>query len=99
MDGMASEEFVNICIRRFGKRRGDWKRPAAERLDRKWNTVWCYASGRRAIPGSIADEVRAWDRMMDEIEARLASLVPEGRRREFREAMRRANERWQSERD
>jgi hypothetical protein len=79
---MSGQEFARIGARLFGEG-PEWKHPVARALDRRWNTVWCYESGRRPIPAKVAEEVRAWDRAMDEAIAALAAETPEEKRQRF----------------
>jgi hypothetical protein len=75
---MSGQDFVRICTRFFGKSEGAyWKHRVARIFGVKWNTVWSYASGRRTIPRRIAEEVCEWNRIMDDVEALLASRTPD----------------------
>lgn len=83
---MTQEDFVRVCTRLFG---GDgllgrdgksWKERTARALGRRWNTIWCYAAGRRRIPARIAEELWMLERLVDEAEAAVAARTPEERR-------------------
>jgi Phage integrase, N-terminal SAM-like domain len=78
---MTKEEFVRICARCFGLAEANWKHATARALGRQWNTVWCYAAGRRAIPQAVAEELRHLDRLMEQAIAKLDGKNPEQRRR------------------
>jgi hypothetical protein len=86
IDRMTSEEFVTICTRLFGQGT-DWKHRTASALNRKWNTVWCYADGRRPIPAAFAELLWELNRLMDEAMAKIAAQSPEESRRSFYETL------------
>jgi len=80
---MSGEEFMRIGMRLFKDDAVQWKRRATRIFGRRWNTTWCYASGRRTIPQSIAVELRMWDGLIHEVEAELAARTPEEKRRDL----------------
>jgi hypothetical protein len=74
---MSPADFERIGKRFFPASGQQWKHSVARALERSWNTIWCYASGRRAIPPDVAEEVREWDRMLNEAIATLEAETPE----------------------
>ena len=79
---MSKEEFTRISKRIFGEQRGRKKRIAAA-FDRRWNTVWSYEAGRRAIPTKTAELFRELDRALDDAKARIDAETPEESQRSF----------------
>ncbi len=84
---MNGEEFMRIGMRLFNEDAVQCKRRAARTFGRRWNTIRCYASGRRPIPQSIAIELRMWDRLRDRVETELAAQTPEEKLSDLYEIM------------